>query len=51
MEETSRGERKIIDIGKTVAAHGNVIHCILAVHGLSGCDTVSQYHGIGKKTF
>ena len=50
MEETSGDEKKLIDIGSTVTQHANIIPYILAAHGLSGCDTVAQYYGIGKKT-
>ena len=56
--EATRGERTIIDVGKTVAKHGNILHSLLAAHGISGCDTVSHYRrlensfekiGIGNK--
>ena len=38
-----------IDIGKVVSAHpDHVTSNILAIHALSGCDTVSSLAGIGK---
>ena len=44
MEATSR-ERKIIDIGATVARNEDIVPNIVAAHVISGCDTVAQYHG------
>ena len=49
MEETSE-QWKMIDIGKTVAKHKDIIPSLIAAHTLSGCDSVPQMFGIGKKT-
>ena len=40
----------LIHIGETVKKHIDIVPYILAAHGISGCDTVAKYHGIGKKT-
>ena len=42
-------DRIVVDIGKTVEKHQNIIPEILAAHALSGCDTVACCFGIGKK--
>ena len=47
MESTSRS-RSSIDIGATVAKHPGIVPQLIATHAVSGCDTVSCYHGIGK---
>ena len=47
MESTSRS-RSSIDIGATVAKHSGIVPQMIAAHAVSGCDTVSCYHGIGK---
>ena len=31
--------------------HVLIMQFLLAAYALPGCDTVCQYHGIGKKTF
>ena len=49
MEESS-GERTIISIPETVEKHKDIIKSLLTAHALSGCDTVPQMSGIGKKT-
>ena len=49
MEATS-GDRKLIDICKTTEQHRDIVPNLLAAHALSGCDTVAQFHGIGKAT-
>ena len=41
-------DRVVVDIGKTVEKHQNIIPQILAAHALSGCDTVACCFGIGK---
>ncbi|KAG0723713.1 hypothetical protein GWK47_042084 [Chionoecetes opilio] len=43
-------DRAIVDIGKTVEKHIDIIPEILAAHALSGCDTVACCFGIGKST-
>lgn len=43
-------ERAIIDIRATAVKHHNIANDLLAIHGLSGSDTVASLHGIGKTT-
>ena len=43
-------ERAVVDIGATAAAHSDIADNILAVHGITGADTVGSLHGIGKVT-
>ena len=38
----------VIDINATVVLHRAIIPDLLAAHGLTGCDTVAAYFGIGK---
>ena len=38
----------VIDINATVVLHRDIIQYLLAEHGLTGCDTVAAYFGIGK---
>ena len=40
--------RAVIDINATVDLHRDIIPDPLAAHGLTGCDTVAIYFGIGK---
>ncbi len=40
--------RALIDINATVDLHRVIIPDLLAAHGLTGCDTVATYFGIGK---
>ena len=40
-----------IDIMKTGKTHFDIIPNLLAMHSLSGCDTVPQLYNMGKKTF
>ena len=40
--------RSVIDINKTVSQNYKVLDNLLAMHGLTGCDTVAPYFGIGK---
>ena len=40
--------RSMIDINATVNQHRDIIPNLLAAHGLTGCDTVAPYFGIGK---
>ena len=49
MESPIKG-RTVVDIGKTVQKHSEIVEGILHVHALSGCDTVASYFGIGKAT-
>ena len=49
MESPIKG-RTVVDIGKTVQKHSEIVEGILPVHALSGCDTVASYFGIGKAT-
>ena len=41
-------ERTTIDINATVEKHRLIIPNLLAAHGLTGCDTVAPWYGIGK---
>jgi hypothetical protein len=43
-------DRAMVDIGKTVDKHREIIPEILPAHALSGCDTVACCFGIGKGT-
>ena len=47
MECTSR-MRAVIDIGATAKQHADIAGQLLAVHALTGCDTVAFMWGIGK---
>ena len=40
--------RNVIAINASVDKNPSVIEVILVAHGLTGCDTVATYHGIGK---
>ena len=40
--------RSMIDINATVNQHRDIILNLLAAHGLTGCDTVAPYFGIGR---
>ena len=40
--------RSMIDINATVNQHHDITPNLLAAHGLTGCDTVAPYFGIGK---
>ena len=48
MSSPIRG-RMAIDINETVVTNRNILNNLLAAHGLTVCDTVATYHGIGKK--
>ena len=39
------------DTGATAEAPSYIANDMLAIHGLSGADTVALLHGIGKATF
>ena len=43
-------DRAVIDMNATVDRHRDIIPELLATHGLTGCDTVASYFGIGKPT-
>ena len=47
MESPIKG-RAVVDIGKTVQKHSEIVEGILPVHALYGCDTVASYFGIGE---
>lgn len=40
--------RTMIDINASVDKNHTIMGDLLAAHGLTGCDTVATYHGIGK---
>ena len=42
--------RTVVDIGKTVQKHSEIVEGILPAHALAGCDTAAFYFGIGKAT-
>jgi 5'-3' exonuclease len=42
--------RACIDIPETVKKHSVLTPEVLAIHGISGCDTVAACYGIGKTT-
>ena len=46
--EATGSDRTVIDIAATVREHSDVVTNLLAMHCLSGCDTVVQLFGIGK---
>ena len=41
-------ERALVDIRATAEAHSDIADDLLAIHGLSGADTVASLHDIGK---
>ena len=49
MESPIKG-RTVVDIGKTVQKHSEIVEEILPAYALSGCDTVASYFGTGKAT-
>ena len=40
--------RTVTDINESVGKNRAIMGDLLAAHGLTGCDTVAAYHGIGK---
>ena len=44
----SKKERRLVDIKASVTKHKDIMPDLLAMHALTGCDTVAPYHGIGK---
>ena len=49
MEATS-GERTVVSIGETVKLHESIVPYVLAGHAISGCDSVSSFFNISKKS-
>ena len=49
MDSPKNEDRGLVDIIKTGLANKDLVPCLLAAHSISGCDTVPQYYGIGKK--
>ena len=43
-------QRALVNIGKTVKKHRDILPNLLAAHAVSGCGTVGSYFGIGKAT-
>ncbi len=40
--------RSVININASVANNDEIMEILLAMHDLSGCDTVAPFFGIGK---
>ena len=40
--------REAVDIRATYLKNRDIVPNLLAVHGMTGCDTVAQYHTIAK---
>ena len=40
-------DKSLIDIGASAEGCNSIVDNILSIHTLSGCDTLSPYHGIG----
>lgn len=40
--------RVVLDVSASIERHSPIIPDLLAAHGLTGCDTVASYFGIGK---
>ena len=40
--------RAVLDVCAAVEKHKDVMPSLLAAHGITGCDTVGTYSGIGK---
>jgi hypothetical protein len=43
-------DRVAVDIRATAEKHSDIASDLLAIHGLSGADTVASMHGVGKST-
>ena len=43
-------DRAVTDIRATAALHNDIAGNLLAIHGLSGADTIAALHGVGKVT-
>ena len=50
MESPIKG-RTVVDIGKTVQKHSEIVEGILPAHALSGCDTVASYFGMERPLY
>ena len=48
--ESPKKERTGIDIAATAEGCKDILDDIISIHAITGCDTVSNYHGIGKVT-
>ena len=46
--KSTGSDRTVIDIAETVKEHLGIVANLLAMHCLSGCDTVAQLYSIGK---
>ena len=46
--QSSTSGKTCTDIAATVKEHTAIVPSLLAMHCLSGCDTVGQLYGIGK---
>ena len=46
--QSTQSGRDVIDIANTVKNLQSIISELLPAHALTGCDTVSMCHGIGK---
>ena len=46
--ESPKKDRTKLDIQSTARKHKSLLPDILAIHALSGCDSVAALHGIGK---
>ena len=40
--------RSVMDINASVTNNNEIMNDLLPMHGLSGCDTVAAYYGVGK---
>ena len=40
--------QSVLDINAAAKEHSSIVPDLLAVHGLTGCDTVASYFGVGK---
>ena len=49
-QQTKESSAHVIGIATTYQSHIKIIPNIFPAHGLSGCDAVCSYFGIGKKT-
>ena len=49
-KELTTDNRSVINIGDTVTNNLDIVSYLLAAQALSGCDTATPYHRIGKLT-
>ena len=42
--------RSLIDINETAKKHAEILPSLIDAHALSGCDSVPELYGTGKKT-